>query len=170
MNNTSIKTKKIIYSALIAAVYAALTLFMAPLSYGPIQCRISEALTVLPFFSSFSVIGLSIGCLIANIMSPIGILDMIFGTLATFAAAFATYRIGKSNLKYKRVLAPLPAVIINGIVVGILINISLPSSLITYLTTMGSVALGEILPCYLIGLPLLNLIEKTKKLKELFSL
>ena len=170
MNNISIKTKKIIYSALIAAVYAALTLFMAPLSYGPIQCRISEALTVLPFFSSFSVIGLTIGCFVSNIMSPIGLLDIIFGTLATFAAAFITYNIGRSNLKYKKLLAPLPAIIINGIVVGILLNISLPSTLLTYLATMGSVAIGEFIPCYIIGLPLLTLIEKNKKLKELFSL
>jgi len=170
MNNLSLKTKKIVYTALIAAVYAALTLFMAPLSYGPIQCRISEALTVLPFFSSFSVLGLSIGCFVANIMSPIGILDMIFGTFATLAAAFITYNIGRSNLKYKRLLAPLPAVIINGIVVGVLINISLPSSLLTYFVTMGSVALGEIIPCYVIGLPLLNLIEKNCRLKKLFSL
>ena len=170
MNNTSIKTKKIIYSALIAAIYAALTIFMAPLGYGVVQCRISEALTVLPFFSSFSVIGLAIGCLVANIMSPIGILDMIFGTLATLAAAFVTYNIGRSNLKYKKLLAPLPAVIINGIVVGILINISLHSTPMTYLASMGLIALEEIIPCYIIGLPLLTLIEKNKKLKELFSL
>ena len=103
-------------------------------------------------------------------MSPIGLLDIIFGTLATFTAAFITYNIGRSNLKYKKLLAPLPAIIINGIVVGILINISLPSTLLTYLATMGSVAIGEFIPCYIIGLPLLTLIEKNKKLKELFSL
>jgi uncharacterized membrane protein len=164
--NISIRNRKIVFSALVGALYAVLTLMLAPLSYGIIQCRVSEALTVLPFFSSFSVIGLGVGCLVANLLSPIGIPDIIFGSLATLAAAYVTYKIGKSNLKFKRLLAPLPAVIINGVVVGILLNIYSPFNLINYLTAMGSVALGELIPCYLIGIPLITLIEKNKKLKD----
>ena len=168
--NTKISTKKLVYGALIAAIYAVLTIVLAPLSYGAVQVRVSEVLTVIPFFSSFSVLGLTIGCLISNLLSPIGILDIVFGTLATFASAFLTYKIGKSNLKYKIYLAPLPAVIINGIVVGILINISLPSSPMVYISSMLLIAFEEMLPCYVLGLPLLILIDRNKGLRKFFNI
>ena len=168
--NTKITTKKLVYGAFIAALYAVLTMAIAPMSYGVVQVRISEVLTIIPFFSSFSVLGLTIGCLTANLLSPIGILDIIFGTLATLVSAFLTYKIGKSSFKYKIYLAPLPAVIINGIVVGILINISLPSGPMEYISAMLLIAFEEMLPCYVLGLPLLFLIDKNKKLKEFFNI
>lgn len=168
--NSNLSTKKLVYGALIAALYAVLTIAIAPLSYGAVQVRISEILTVIPFFSSFSILGLTIGCLTANLLSPIGILDIIFGTLATFLSAFLTYKIGKSHFKYKIYLAPLPAVIINGIVVGILINISLPSGPIEYLSAMALIAFEEMLPCYILGLPLLILINRNKNLKKFFNI
>ena len=182
MNNTFFSTKKIVYAAFIAGLYATLTLAIAPLGYGPVQFRISEALTVLPFFSSFSVFGLTIGCLISNIISPYGILDLVLGTFATLVAAIITYKIGKSNIKFKQYLAPLPAVIVNGIIIGFLLNLSLPngpihSSLLgislntkELIPTMLLIALEELIPCYLIGLPLLLLIKKNTGLKKLFSL
>lgn len=181
MNNTSIKTKKIVYAALIAALYAGLTIANAGFGYGTIQFRISEALTILPFFSSFSILGLTVGCFASNLISPMP-LDIILGVLATLLAAITTYKIGKSSLKYKRYLAPLPAVIINGIIIGLLINLSLPSGPITssivgislntkeLIPTMFIIAFEEMIPCYAIGLPLLILIEKNHKLKKLFDL
>jgi len=171
-----------VYAAFIAALYATLTLAIAPLGYGPVQFRVAEALTVLPFFSSFSVLGLTLGCLISNIISPYGILDLIFGSFATLVAAIITYKIGKSNLKFKLYLAPLPAVIVNGIVIGLLINLSLPSKPIltsllgislntkALIPTMLLIAVEELIPCYLIGLPLLLLIKKNPTLKKLFTL
>ena len=182
MDNSFFSTKKIVYAAFIAALYATLTLAIAPLGYGPVQFRVSEALTILPFFSSFSVFGLTIGCLISNIISPYGILDLILGSLATLIAAIITYKIGKSGLKFKRYLAPLPAVIVNGIIIGILLNLSLPNKPIftsllgislntkELIPTMLLIAFEELIPCYLIGLPLLFLIEKNSRLKELFNL
>lgn len=171
-------TQKIVFAALIGAIYAAITIFLAPFSYGPVQVRVSEALTILPFFSGFSVWGLFIGCIVANLFSPVGILDIIFGSLATLIGAVSTYLIGKSNFKYKKYLAPLPPVIINAVVVGILINITMvkdpASSIIKGFTlntaalwgTMLWVGLGEFISCYAIGLPLLAVIEKNNKLRK----
>lgn len=174
MNN---KLRKIIISATIAGIYAALTLAFMPISFGPVNFRISEALTLLPFFSPYAVAGVTVGCLISNLLSPYGILDMVFGTLATFIAALLTYYIGKSNLKFKRLLAPLPPVIVNAVVVGILINLTLlkgPSGGITsislnkeaLLSTMIMVGLGEFIVCYFVGLPLIWGLEKNKKIRE----
>lgn len=174
MNN---KLRKIIISATIAGIYAALTLAFMPISFGPVNFRISEALTLLPFFSPYAVAGVTVGCLISNLLSPYGILDMVFGTLATFIAALLTYYIGKSNLKFKRLLAPLPPVIVNAVVVGVLINLTLlkgPSGGITsislnkeaLLSTMIMVGLGEFIVCYFVGLPLIWGLEKNKKIRE----
>jgi len=174
MNN---KLRKILISATIAGIYAALTLAFMPISFGPVNFRISEALTLLPFFSPYAVAGVTVGCLISNLLSPYGILDMVFGTLATFIAALLTYYIGRSNLKFKRFLAPLPPVIVNAIVVGVLINLTLlkgPSGGITsislnkeaLLSTMFLVGLGEFIVCYFVGLPLIWGLEKNKRIRE----
>ena len=74
-------------SAMIAAIYAALTMALPMLSYGPVQLRFSEALTVLPFFFPQAIPGLFLGCAISNILSAYGIVDVIFGSLATLLAA-----------------------------------------------------------------------------------
>lgn len=173
----NIKLRKILISATIAGIYAALTLAFMPISFGPVNFRISEALTLLPFFSPYAVAGVTLGCLISNLLSPYGILDMVFGTLATFIAALLTYYIGKSNLKFKKLLAPLPPVIVNAVIVGILINLTLlkgPSGTVTsislnkeaLLSTMFMVGLGEFIVCYFVGLPLVWALEKNKKIKE----
>jgi len=174
MNN---KLRKILISATIAGIYAAATLAFMPISFGPVNFRISEALTLLPFFSPYAVAGVTVGCLVSNLLSPYGIIDMVLGTLATFIAALLTYYIGKSNLKFKKLLAPLPPVIVNAVVVGILINLTLlkgPSGSVTsislnkeaLLSTMFMVGLGEFIVCYFVGLPLLLGFEKNKKIRE----
>ena len=86
--------RSIALSAVIAAVYTALTMSLPMLSYGPVQLRFSEALTVLPFFLPEAVPGLFLGCVIANLFSPFGIADVIFGSIATLVGAFFTYKIG----------------------------------------------------------------------------
>ena len=81
-------TRSLCLSAIIAALYAALTLLLAPISYGNIQCRVSEAFTVLPMVLPQSIPGLFVGCLIANIFSPTpSIWDIVFGSLTTLIAA-----------------------------------------------------------------------------------
>ncbi len=189
---------KMVYAALIAAVYASLTLVLAPISYGPLQVRIAEALTVLPFFSSFSLWGVFIGCLVSNIFSPYGIIDLLIGSSATLIAAVMTYYIGRSSFKYKKLLAPLPPIIVNAIIIGFLISsvvvtnpvpvrealaalftnpsrfkelmsISLSYSSPIFWTTALWVGLGQCISCYIIGYPLLRMVDKNPQLKKYFK-
>lgn len=160
MNN---KIRKLVLASLIGAIYAALTLSLAFMSYGQIQFRVAEALTILPFFSLYSVWGLFVGCIAANILSPIGPLDMVVGSLATLIAALMTYYIGKSNLKFKKYLAPLPPVIVNAVIIGLLIGYE---ANIPPLLPALQVGFGELVCCYLLGLPLLFLIERNKNIRS----
>lgn len=160
-------TKSLVISSIIAAIYAVVTMYLTyPMSYQASQFRVAEALTILPFFSSSAIYGLFIGCLIANLLSPVGPLDIIFGSLATLLAAILTYYIGKSNLKYKKYLAPLPPVLINMVVVGLLLNYTLKWPLFL---TMLQVGLGQLLCCYGLGLPLLMAMEKNAEIKKISS-
>ena len=84
-------TKFITRTAVIAALYAALTLIVYPIAFGNIQARISEALCILPLFMPEAIPGLTLGCLIANLFSPNGVLDVAVGTGATLLATLATY-------------------------------------------------------------------------------
>lgn len=144
----------ILQAAIIAAMYAALTLAFVPICYGQIQVRVSEVLTVLPFFTPAAIPGLFIGCLIANIASPIGIVDVIFGSLATLLAAYLTSKMKKTYL------APLPPVIVNGIIIGFELYYVYKLPL---LISMGWVALGEIVTCYGVGYFLVVALDKNKK-------
>jgi len=153
-------TKFLIQGAIIAAIYAVLTIAFAPISYGEIQVRISEALTILPFFTTAAIPGLFVGCLIANLMSPVGFLDIIFGSLASLVAAYLSYKMPREWL------VPLPPVLVNGIVVGILLKYAygLPFPL---LTLMLWVTIGQTIACYGIGYPLLLILKRYGK--KLFS-
>ncbi len=142
-----------VHAAFIAAVYAVLTIAFAPLSYGQIQVRFAEALTVLPFFTPAAIPGLFVGCIVANFFGPGGMIDVVFGSAASLIAAYLSY---KMPAKW---LVPLPPVIINGIIIGYMLNYLYQLPL---LVTMGWVALGQLLSCYLIGYPLLLLLEKYK--------
>ena len=128
-----------------------------------IQVRVAEALTVLPFFSSYSIWGLFVGCIVANIFGGNGPIDIIFGSLATLIAAIITYYIGKSNIKFKKYLAPLPPVIINAVVIGFVLNYTLHYPL---LITMLWIGLGEAVSCYVIGLAVLTVFEKNSALMK----
>ena len=137
MFRRSINTKALCLSGIIAALYAALTLMLPVLSYGAWQCRLSEALTLLPLVLPQSVPGLAVGCLAANLLSPVGIWDVLFGTLATLLAAIGTYA-----LRQKPLLAASCPVISNGLIVGLMLSVvySLPPVL-----TIIQVAVGEAL-------------------------
>lgn len=161
------KTKYLIYGAMIAAIYFVLTYAVAPISSGLFQCRISEALCVLPYFTSAAVPGLFVGCLTANLimMTTMGILplDVIFGSLATFFAAYLSYMLSKRfPSKAGRWLVPAPAVLVNALVVGwLLANIYGVGA--PYWVCALYVAAGQIVACYGLGMPLLLLLEKYKQ-------
>ncbi len=166
MSNQKSHLKYIITAALIAAIYAALTYFGSffGLSYGPIQVRFSEALTVLPIFTPAAIPGLTIGCFIANIGS-FNLLDMLFGTLATLISAVLTYYL--RNIKFKKLplLALLPPVLINAVVIGLEIALFfLPEGLSFYgfIISALQVGTGQIIACYGLGLPLYLTLKSQK--------
>ena len=105
-------TRDLTLAAVLAAVYAALTMLLPIPQYGPVQFRLAEALTVLPFVCPAAAPGLFIGCLLANLLSPYGLLDMVVGSGATLLACLLTMRMPS------RYLAPLPPVLCNAILVG----------------------------------------------------
>ncbi len=142
--------------AIIAAVYALLTIFLAPISSGLIQCRVSEAMSVLPYFTFTAVPGLFIGCFLANLLTGAAIYDVIFGSLATLVAAFITYAMRKTVTKY---LAPLPSVIVNALVVGWLLTYVYQVG-VSYWVAAGYVAIGQAIACFALGLPLMSLLER----------
>ena len=155
-------TRYLALSGIIAALYVVLTISFAPISYGAVQFRISEALTVLPFIFPPAIPGLTIGCVISNIYSPM-IWDIIIGSSATLVAAVITYYMGRSKLQWMKFIAPMPAVIVNAIVVG---------AELTYLMAIGNtliynilmVGLGELVVCYVLGLPLLLGVQRVYKM------
>lgn len=167
-------------TAVIAALYAVLTYAAAALNlaFGPIQIRFSEALTVLPIFTPAAIPGLSIGCLLSNIMSPYGIIDWVFGTAATLGAAIATRAVSKFRVKNIPILAPMMPVVFNTVVIGF--EIACFSSAgdfafnnftaWAFITSGISVGLGELVVCYGLGLPLIMVIEKQGLDKRIFSL
>ena len=114
-------TKKLVQGALIGALYAALTLAAAPISFGLMQVRVSEALCILPFFTSAAVPGLFIGCLVANLAGGAVLYDVVFGSLATLLAALLTRWFKKRG--FSKWLAPLPAVVVNALIVGALMTL-----------------------------------------------
>ncbi|MBQ2830639.1 MAG: QueT transporter family protein [Oscillospiraceae bacterium] len=147
-------------AAVIAAAYVALSLISASLgiAFGPVQARLSEALCVLPFLVPEAVGGLFVGCLVTNILSPYGPLDLVVGSLATLLAALATRRCRL------RVLAPLPPALFNGVMVGALISFYevgfTDAFAAAFALNFASVASEEALVCYAFGLPLLGALEK----------
>ena len=139
MRTTTSYIRYLAEASVTAALYAALTILI-PGSSGQVQVRVAEALTVLPYFTPAAIPGLFAGCLIANIVTTsAGIYDVVFGSLATLAAAFLT-----SRMPSKR-LAPLPPVVINAVVVAIVLNATINAPLPI---TKGFVALGELIDCY----------------------
>ncbi|WP_322203569.1 QueT transporter family protein [Acutalibacter intestini] len=156
--------------AVIAALYVILTYVSAALNlaYGPVQFRISEALTVLPAFTPAAVPGLALGCFISNLASPLGIVDWVFGTAATLLAALGTAALGHIRYKDLPLLAPLPPVLVNALVVGLELACLSSTGAFAWgnfsLTAFGagalSVGLGELVVCYALGLPLMIALQR----------
>lgn len=144
-------------AAMIAAIYVVLTLVFRPISFGEIQIRIAEALTILPVFTPAAVPGVFVGCLIANIIGG-GILpDIIFGSLATLIGAVLTYKLREKNV----FLAPIPPIAANTIIVPFVLfygygtNLPIPFMMLT-------VGIGEVLSCGVLGLVLYSALKKYK--------
>lgn len=147
------KVRVLALNAVIAAMYAVLTIFLAPISYGSIQMRISEVLIFLAFYNKRYIPGLVLGCLIANLASPFGIWDIVFGTLATLLAVVL---MNKVNNRY---LGALCGAIVNGVIVGAELTVLLKN--VPFYLNAFYVFVGE-LAILLIGAFVFGLVEKSK--------
>ena len=158
--------RRLTRAAIVGALYAALTLLSSAfgIAYGPVQFRLSEALCVLPFLFPETAWGLFAGCWAANLISPYGPLDMVVGSLATLLAALWT---AKCRRKW---LAPLPPVVCNGLLVGAVLAWQQSGSMQTFAPAFAanafSVALGEAVVCFGLGLLLLRAVEKSGALRH----
>jgi uncharacterized membrane protein len=153
----SLSSKYIAHAGIIAALYAVITILLAPISYGPVQVRVSEALTVLPYLIPAAIPGLFIGCLLANIYGGLGIYDIVGGSFITLLAAFFTYLLSRTK---KPILAPLPPVFLNAFGVSFYLHFLFQ---MPYWLTVVYVGIGEIVACYILGYPLLKIILNQKK-------
>lgn len=154
-NNT---TKRLVRTAVIAALYAVLTLFLAPISYGSIQFRISEIMVLLAFFDPFYIGGLTLGCFVANILGPNGMVDAVFGTIATFISVYSISITGKyikSDTK-ALIVASLWPVIFNGLIIGWELNYLYQLPLVL---SILQVACGEFVVVAIVGVPVMKLIK-----------
>lgn len=156
------KNKNVLFmthAAMIAAIYVVLTYIFAPFSFGEVQIRIAEALTILPVFTPAAIPGLFIGCLIGNILGGAILPDIIFGSLATLIGAVFTYMLRDQN----KLLAVLPPIISNTIIVpfvlklGYGVNLPIPFMMLT-------VGIGEIIGCGVLGLVLYTALSKYRSL------
>ena len=161
MNKLSLQD--LIFQALIGAIYVVLVLVLIPISYGGVQFRVAEALLVLIFFSRKNTIGILVGTFVANLFSPdgFGIIDAIFGTLASGLALFLM-----SIFRKKVSLALIFPVLINAVYVAILLNVMLDLPLWINMLTVG---LGEAVVVYLLGFPLFVTLNKNKRFLSLFD-
>ena len=152
------KNKRVLFltqSALIATLYVVLTFSFATFSSGPIQVRLAEALTVLPYFTPAAIPGVFIGCAIGNLLAGSLLWDVIFGSLATLIGAMFTFLLRKKS-KY---LAPVPAILSNTIIIPYVLKYAYGNPLpVPYM--MLTVGVGELISCGLLGMILLTTLEK----------
>lgn len=136
---------RITQGAVIAAIYVVLTMIFAPISFGAMQVRVAEALTILPMFTPAAIPGLFIGCLLANLLGGAVALDVAFGSVATLIGAAGGWLLRKN-----RWLVPIPAIAANTVIVPLVLKygygVDLPLAL-----SAAYIAVGEIVGCYVLG-------------------
>lgn len=150
-----LSTRDIVQQAIIAGLYRALTILLPAPTYGPLQFRLSEVMTLLAFYNSKNIIGLTVGCFISNIPSPLGIYDMFFGTLGTF---LAVYLMSKSKNIYIASIWPTVFSFIYGLENAILTN-QIGSSVVFTIQIMVS----QFIIVSIIGVILFKILEKNEK-------
>ncbi|MCY6353761.1 QueT transporter family protein [Clostridium sp. ZS2-4] len=157
----NIKTEFLVESAVVAGLYAALTMILGFMSYGPIQFRIADIMTLLAFIDPLYIPGLVLGCAISNVTSTIGIVDIVVGSFATLISA---YLISKTKNLF---IASLWSTIINGVIVGAELYYVL--GLPFWLSAL-QVAIGEFVVVTIIGYPLFKYILKNKNLVNMLRI
>ncbi|MCD7738442.1 MAG: QueT transporter family protein [Lachnospiraceae bacterium] len=152
------KTVTLVQAAMIAAIYVVLVCIFNYWSFGVIQFRIAEALTILPYFTPAAIPGLFIGCFLANLLGGSVIGDVVFGSLATLIGAVGTYFAGRIKIKW---LAPIPPIVANTLIVPFVLKYCYGTEeAIPYM--MLTVGVGEVIVCGVFGGLLLAVVEKNK--------
>ncbi|MGI6007200.1 MAG: QueT transporter family protein [Ruminococcus sp.] len=153
------RDKKVVFitqAAMIAAIYVVVTVVFSAFSFGEVQVRISEALTVLPMFTPAAIPGLFIGCILGNTLGGAIVVDVVFGSIATLIGAVGSYLLRKHKF-----LVPLPPIIMNILIVPFVLKygygVPLPIPFM-----MGTVGIGEVLSCGVLGYALMFALEKVK--------
>jgi len=150
--------QKVLFStqaAMIAAIYVVLTMLFQPFSFGSVQVRIAEALTILPVFTPAAVPGLFVGCLISNILGGCILPDVVFGSFATLIGATFTYML-RNQSKY---FMPLPPIIANTLIVPFVLRYAYGVALpIPFM--MFTVCIGEIISCGILGMIIYSALQK----------
>lgn len=174
-NSTSDSLHRLTETGLIAALYAVLTLCLPIASFGTVQCRFSEILTVLPVFSRHSIGGLTLGCLLSNAVglslgaNVAGAWDLLIGSVATLLAAVLSYALRRVTWKGLPLLAVWPPVIVNAVLIGWELNTVLfGGAYETLWLTMLQVGLGQLLPCVVGGLFLSYMLKKSGLEQKIF--
>ncbi len=172
MNQKSMSVKRLVRCAVIAALYVVLCLVLQPFSYGAVQVRVAEAFCLLPVFGTEYIIGVTLGCFLANLLGST-VIDVIFGTLATLLACLVTYKLRDVRIKGLAIPASLPPVIFNMIIVGafeitFFFSDSAPTAAMAAFNAV-TVGIGEIISCTILGVALVKLIETNASLKKIFT-
>ena len=149
--------KNLCLSGIIAALYAGLTILLQAFSFGAIQVRVSEAMTLLPLLTPAAIPGLAIGCFIANLICSTW-QDWVFGTLATLIAAVLTRKLRKNVY-----LAAAMPVLANALIIGPMLYWMYGGSWLLNILTVGA---GEAIACFLLGIPLIKSLEKMPQLQR----
>ena len=157
MKKKGMSVKFITQAAVIAAIYVVLVVIFNYISFVPVQFRIAEALTILPYFTPAAIPGLFVGCIIANILGGAIVWDVVFGSIATLIGAIGTYLLRKHKW-----LVPLPPIIANVIIVPWVLQTAYGMT-DAYWYLMLTVGAGEVISCYIFGMILLFALDKHKK-------
>ena len=167
--NETMSTRKLTACAMIAAIYTALCLALGSFSYGPVQIRVAEALTLLPVFSPVAVWGVTLGCALSNLfgfitgMNILGYLDILFGTIATLVAAIVSRRLRNMRFFGLPILAAFPPILLNALVIGAELTWLETGYLMpqVFLVNALNVGAGQAVSCLLVGLPMVWALERS---------
>ena len=174
MNQKSMSVKRLVRCAVVAALYVVLCLVLQPFSYGAVQVRVAEAFCLLPVFGTEYIIGVTLGCFLANLLGST-VIDVIFGTLATLLACLVTYKLRNVRFKGLAIAASLPPVLFNAVIIGIEIAVMFPDPTssapiwLACITNGISVGIGELISCTVLGVLLVKIIESNTALSQIFG-
>ena len=171
--NQNFTVRKLARCAVVAALYVVLCMALQPFSYGAVQVRVAEALCLLPVFGAEYIVGVVLGCFLANLLGST-IVDVIFGTLATLLACVVTYKLRNVRFKGLAIVPSLPPVLFNAVIIGIEIAVMFPDPSssaplwLACITNGISVGIGELISCTVLGVLLVKIIETNAALRKVF--